>query len=203
MDQGRQRAEFHGPPELGQRGDEHAFRPEGRDDVRPLLLRPPGKLRILHRPRDVFGRRDLDGGSANPLMYAQGGWEESRIHPTWVASAGSGFEMYYTGGYNEPQVGRATSVDGWNWTRDAANPVLALGAPGTWDQTGVAVAKVVTVGSATRLYYGGESSPENWRIGVADYSPGTSSPRYRVTGYFLSQVVDSGFRNTTWDSIDG
>jgi len=139
---------------------------------------------------------------ANPLMYAQGGWEESRIHPTWVASAGSGFEMYYTGGYNEPQVGRATSVDGWNWTRDAANPVLALGAPGTWDQTGVAVAKVVTVGSATRLYYGGESSPENWRIGVADYSPGTSSPRYRATGYFLSQVVDSGFRNTTWDSID-
>jgi len=110
--------------------------------------------------------------------------------------------MYYTGGYNEPQVGRATSVDGWNWTRDAANPVLALGAPGTWDQTGVAVAKVVTVGSATRLYYGGESSPENWRIGVADYSPGTSSPRYRATGYFLSQVVDSGFRNTTWDSID-
>src|SRR5438094_1757401 len=67
---------------------------------------------------------------ANPLMYAQGGWEESRIHPTWVASAGSGFEMYYTGGYNEPQVGRATSVDGWNWTRDAANPSWPWAHPG-------------------------------------------------------------------------
>ena len=139
---------------------------------------------------------------ANPLMAPQGGWEESRIHPTWVAPAGSGFEIYYTGGYNAPQVGRAASVDGWNWTRDDANPVLALGTPGTWDQAGVAVAKVVTIGATTRLYYGGESWPGNWRIGVADYSPGTSSTRYRPTGYFLSQVVDSGFRNTTWNSID-
>jgi len=60
----------------------------------------------------------------------------------------------------------------------------------------------VTIGALTRLYYGGESWPGNWRIGVADYSPGTSSTRYRPTGYFLSQVVDSGFRNTTWNSID-
>src|SRR5207247_10204942 len=72
----------------------------------------------------------------------------------------------------------------------------------TWDQAGVAVAKVVRIGATTGWYYGGESWPGTWRIGVADYSPGTSSTRYRPTGYFLSQVVDSGFRNTTWNSID-
>src|SRR5205814_1656387 len=68
-------------------GDEHAVSPEGRADVRPLLLRPPGKLCLRHRPRDVFGRRDLDGGSGESLDVRPGrmGGEP---HPSDVGRAG-------------------------------------------------------------------------------------------------------------------
>ena len=43
--------------------------------------------------------------------------------------------MFYAGGYNnEPQqVGVAVSQDGINWQRLSEQPLLANGAPGTWN----------------------------------------------------------------------
>jgi len=137
----------------------------------------------------------------NPLMVPEFPWEESRVHPTGLEVGPSGYELYYTGGFYAPQIGHATSTDGRTWTKDASNPIVPLGAAGSWDSAGVAVAKVVKVGSVVRLYYGGERAAWSWRIGFADYSPGTSPPRYAGSGYFVSQIVDSGSRNTTWDSL--
>jgi len=138
----------------------------------------------------------------NPLMVPEFSWEESRVHPTGLEVGPSGYELYYTGGFNAPQIGRATSTDGRTWIKDASNPIVPLGAPGSWDDAGVAVAKVVRVGGVVRLYYGGERAAWSWRIGFADYSPGANPPRYPSFGYFVSQIVDSGSRNTTWNSLE-
>ena len=138
----------------------------------------------------------------NPLMVPEFPWEESRVHPTAVGTNGSGYELYYTGGFNAPQIGHATSADGRIWRKDATNPAVSLGPSGSWDRAGVAVAKVVKAGGSYRMYYGGESTPWAWRIGVADYSPGTNSPAYRGPGFFITGIVDSGSPNTTWDDLD-
>jgi len=138
---------------------------------------------------------------ANPLMSPDVSWEESRVHPTGIVVGSSGYELYYTGGFPLPQIGHATSTDGRTWTRDAANPVLRVGASGAWDGAGVAVAKTVTVGSETRMYFGGTSGGWSWRIGVATFRPG-GAITYAATGVFASAVVDSGTATTSWDTVD-
>src|SRR2546430_2927968 len=47
----------------------------------------------------------------NPLMVPEFPWEESRVHPTAVGTNGSGYELYYTGGFNTPQIGQTTTHD--------------------------------------------------------------------------------------------
>ena len=43
--------------------------------------------------------------------------------------------MFYAGAYNNwpQQIGVASSDDGINWKRLSAEPLLARGAPGTWN----------------------------------------------------------------------
>ncbi len=139
---------------------------------------------------------------ASPLMSPTLPWEETRVHPTGIVVGSSGYDLYYAAGFNVPQVGHATSVDGRNWTKDAANPVLPVGASGTWEGTAVGVAKIVTVGSETRMYYGGSSGSSNWRIGMATYTAGGGPVTYVSSGFFVSPVVDSGSLTTSWDTID-
>ena len=139
--------------------------------------------------------------SSNPLMAPDVPWEESRVHPSAVVKGPSGYDMYYTGGLTVPQIGHATSTDGRSWTKDAENPVLSPGGSGSWDLAGTAVPKVVSAGSSTRIYFGGADATWGWKIGFAEYAPGSARPRYVPQGFFASGIVDSGSRNTTWDSI--
>ena len=136
----------------------------------------------------------------NPLMVPDAGWEEARVHPSDIVPSFSGYELYYTGGFNFPQIGHATSVDGRNWTKDPANPVVSAGDAASWDRAGVSAPKLITAANETRMYYAGEASSSGWRIGFARYTPG-GPIRYRTFGFFLSAVVDSGSSTANWDFL--
>ena len=139
----------------------------------------------------------------NPILVPDAAWESSRVHPGDVVVGPSGFELFYTGnGLSFDQIGRATSTDGRVWTKDPANPVFTPGTYYAWDTAGVAVPKIVTAAGATRMYYGGTAGPSNWRIGFAVYSPGSAPTPYVSSGYFVSTIVDSSSRDTTWTSIE-
>jgi hypothetical protein len=69
---------------------------------------------------------------------AAGSWDEF-LDIITVSHEGSTYKMWYLAS-DFPGIGRvgyATSTDGVTWARNAANPVLAQGAPGSWDDGGI------------------------------------------------------------------
>jgi hypothetical protein len=66
------------------------------------------------------------------------------------------YEMWYTG-YDGAvyRLGRATSPDGIQWTRDPVNPILAPGPAGAWDSTNVISPSIVRASGVARLWYTG------------------------------------------------
>lgn len=91
-----------------------------------------------------------------------------------IARGGAGFSpppLAYTMLYNGQvgdglvKIGRATSVNsGVTWTRDAANPVIGLGAGGTWNDEQVHGPSVGWDGSQWVMYASGYDGT-NYRIG--------------------------------------
>ncbi|MBN2169505.1 MAG: hypothetical protein JW738_09695, partial [Actinobacteria bacterium] len=69
---------------------------------------------------------------------AAGTWEEN-IDRSRVFREGNGYKMWYLGNAagNVGRIGYATSPDGTNWTKSAVNPVLDIGAPGSFDETSI------------------------------------------------------------------
>lgn len=84
---------------------------------------------------------------------------------------------YYTGyrddgGGTQRAICRAVSADGLAWERDPAGPVLRAGAPGAWDDGGVAAGSVIALpaGRPARyaLYFSGRTADGAWPgIGLA------------------------------------
>jgi len=118
----------------------------------------------------------------NPVLSAgpNGAWDDD---PSWtycnsVLNDGTGYKMYYAGYDGSHQrIGLATSGDGKSWTKHASNPVLDLGAPGSWDSHDVAASYVMLDGATYKMWYIGYDGL-HWRIGYATSSDGISWTRY-------------------------
>lgn len=83
---------------------------------------------------------------------------------------------YYTGyrqsssEQSETAICRAVSIDGVSWKRQPSGPVLEAGAPGAWDDGGVAAGSVLPSpdGRGYVLYYSGKTRDRIWAgIGIA------------------------------------
>jgi hypothetical protein len=81
-----------------------------------------------------------------------------------VLKVGEVFHMYYeawgvrinnASDYNSLQIGHATSGDGLNWIKDAANPVLPKGAGSAWDRDGTWDPFVLYEDGVFKMWYGG------------------------------------------------
>ena len=89
----------------------------------------------------------------------------------------------------DPRIGFATSPDGATWSVAPENPILNLGAPGSWDSGGVEQPNVV-IGYGYMLYYDGFSNTGG-RIGLAMAPQGFSIAEFPVpaTSLLLVAVV--------------
>lgn len=100
--------------------------------------------------------------TGNPVLVpgGTGDWDEARIHGPYVVNLESEFRMWYTGTRPDDvsQIGYATSPDGITWSKYESNPVLSVGAVGSWDQGVVAVPSVLVEDGGFMLWYEGAQS---------------------------------------------
>lgn len=67
---------------------------------------------------------------ANPILEPDVAWEETSVHEPMVMLEGGVWKLWYTGGWDHPGMGYATSTDGVAWTKYASNPVYGQGGSG-------------------------------------------------------------------------
>jgi predicted GH43/DUF377 family glycosyl hydrolase len=121
---------------------------------------------------------------ANPVVPTPDldAWDAEGYVNTMLSVDGT-YHLFYQGhedgspllrSYN---IGHATSVDGTNWVKDPANPVLIPGGDGAWDDANVASAAVVHDGTEFRMWYVGDND-ETGGVGYATSPDGTTWTKY-------------------------
>lgn len=127
---------------------------------------------------------------ANPALSpgGPGSWDERTIQ-IQVIKDGPIYHMWYlaqdTAGTS--QIGHATSSDGMTFTKDPANPVLGVGAGGSWDDTsidGFALLERPWSGDYIVAYQG--TNGVNYDIGIATSPDGTTWNKDGVTAKIFS-----------------
>jgi predicted GH43/DUF377 family glycosyl hydrolase len=118
----------------------------------------------------------MDEYPGNPVLGVgpPGSWDDVSAYFPMVIYDGSTYKMWYSGfDGSHVRIGYATSPDGMSWTKYSGNPILDLGAPGTWDDHHVHYPAVVYDGTTYHMWYSGNDDP-HYRIGYASSTDGIS-----------------------------
>jgi hypothetical protein len=95
--------------------------------------------------------------AANPVLEPgeSGEWDIDFRGQMALIEDGSIFKMWFSGvGTSGPwQIGYATSTDGLDWEFYSGNPVLEVGAPGSWDEQGADGPTVLKDGAVYKMWY--------------------------------------------------
>ncbi|MBC8234231.1 IPT/TIG domain-containing protein, partial [bacterium] len=111
----------------------------------------------------------------NPVLDLgpPGAWDDKQAGAPAVLFNGTEYHMWYTGNNRLSEISRigyATSADGIVWVKHPGNPVLDLGAGGTWDDYRVVEPTVLFDGTEYHMWYSGHDG-SNMRIGYATSIP--------------------------------
>jgi hypothetical protein len=129
------------------------------------------------------------------------GWEESEVSPNSIVVVDGEYWLYYHGGgYPGPggnrlgnaRIGLATSTDGLAWTK-RPNPVLDIGAAGSFDADQVAEPRVFAVDGGYRMYYTARDSAVVNTLALA-----TSPDGITWTQDSRSPILDAGEWGGFW-----
>ncbi|MCZ6688507.1 MAG: hypothetical protein O7H41_02770 [Planctomycetota bacterium] len=142
--------------------------------------------------------------ASNPVLVpgASGSWDDTFISGPCVLydSTTSTYMMYYVGEdvAGVPQVGLATSTDRVTWTKEPTNPVLGLGAPGSWDAGATAFPCVVEDGGTFNMWYTGVDvfAPGGVvQIGYAASTDGVTWTRWATNPIMIPDSNPASFDN--------
>jgi len=115
--------------------------------------------------------------AGNPVfdLGAPGQWDDDNVADPHVYWFGGRFHLYYNGGPLPPvDIGHATSLDGVNWTRDPANPVITRTGAGTWAEATRGISGVLLIGGGLMLISHGRDAAGIFRIGISGSTDGSS-----------------------------
>ena len=86
-----------------------------------------------------------------------GAWDGDNVNHACVVKVDDLYRMWYTGeGNGHNQIGCAYSYDGVHWARNLGNnPVLSLGAPGSWEESEVMHSTVILLDGTYHMWYNG------------------------------------------------
>jgi predicted GH43/DUF377 family glycosyl hydrolase len=113
--------------------------------------------------------------SQNPLIVPTGINYDVDIRNPNVIYDGGKFKMYYTSmGFGaRGGVSYAESIDGLNWTRPYANPLIVPSDSGSWDSKCITAGAVIKINGVFHLYYQGfKNGNDPWHIGLATSTDG-------------------------------
>jgi hypothetical protein len=128
----------------------------------------------------------------------RGSWDERGVADPYVIAAADKLYLFYLGQdrARRQRLGLAVSTDdGLTWTKLRSNPILELGAPGTFDELGLGEPAVWTSHGTWWMLYTGRDRGERRKIGLASSPDGIhwqrTSERPLITGTaaWNSQVV--------------
>ena len=138
--------------------------------------------------------------AGNPVLSggSPGEWDELGLIATGTLFDGTTYHIWYSTIDTLTGIGYATSSDGINWTKYAANPVLAIGDSGTWEDFIMGSPSVIFVGNTYHMWYDGTDGTigidgTTSRIGYA-----TSPDGFTWTKYAANPIFDVGSPDT-WD----
>jgi len=135
---------------------------------------------LLAVPAFAVAQSEWTDGPVNPVIPPPnpGAWDGHRYTAAVLEVDGT-YHLYYLGQLSssseidDVQIGHATSPDGYPpWTIDPANPVIARGDPGEWDDVGAGGGGVIHDGSLFWYWYGGADG-QTTRVGYATSGNGS------------------------------
>ncbi|MGH9784661.1 MAG: O-antigen ligase family protein, partial [Terriglobia bacterium] len=117
---------------------------------------------------------------------SEGAWDGRGVTEPHVVRCGQTLLLFYVGldSLGAPRLGVASSRDGLRWAKYSGNPVLALGAPGSFDEKGLREPMALPISRGLALFYTGHDSSGARRIGLALSPDGV---RWRKTGVALDE----------------
>ena len=144
----------------------------------PHLVQVDGELRMYYisKPRPVEGKAvpwevrlatgkdflSLKAHAANPVLTVSQPWEKGALFYPYVIREGDVWLMFYAAywtmhpeGKNATAIGIARSLDGVQWTKNPANPVLTPTPTSTYDSVYTSSQSVMRDGDLWRMYYAG------------------------------------------------
>ncbi|MDZ7330959.1 MAG: T9SS type A sorting domain-containing protein [candidate division KSB1 bacterium] len=148
---------------------------------------------------------DPDGnGKANAVLegtYISGDWDRNYVSRATIIKLGpNNYQMWYSGGDGAMNhgIGYATSADGFNWTRNATNPIFHktdTGYPGyPWRSDRTYCPAVIYESGVYKMWYAGKSPSGNYAIGYAS----GSSPLIPVELISFSAMVSNYQVTISW-----
>ncbi|MEO6202913.1 MAG: hypothetical protein ABIU05_19130 [Nitrospirales bacterium] len=115
-------------------------------------------------------------------------WDSSDVGDPYVISKGGILYMFYLGQNNKlvQRLGVARSEDGVSWAKLVSNPILDVGASGTFDENGLGEPSVAHVPPYFYLIYTGRDAHENRNIGYALSTDGVNWKKMSTHGLLSS-----------------
>ena len=103
-----------------------------------------------------------------------GSYDERGIGDPDVIETGGQLFLFYTGidRARRQRLGMAQSSDGVHWTKLRSNPILEIGADGSFDENGLGEPAVWASNGHYWMLYTGRDRSENRRIGLAESEDG-------------------------------
>jgi predicted GH43/DUF377 family glycosyl hydrolase len=130
-------------------------------------------------------------------LGAPGTWDEAGVGDPYVMRCGEAYYLFYLGQnrHGLQRLGLARSQDGIHWQKAGVNPILDVGAPGSFDERGLGEPSVFAAGGRFYMLYTGRDAGERRRVGWAESDDGvdweriTSAPLLEGFADWNSHVI--------------
>lgn len=135
--------------------------------------------------------------TGNPVMeVTPGEWDSIYVQDPHVLKIGNEYHMWYGGAsqydFYGQETGYAHSVDGINWVKSPANPVLTRGGIGNWDANTASFPSVMLDADTLKLWYTGKD---------IDPIPANSTDYYWEIGYATELTHGLGIQTMTGNEV--
>ncbi|TDK66524.1 hypothetical protein E2I14_08645 [Sapientia aquatica] len=140
----------------------------------------------------------------NPILATgpAGAWDSDSVGDPFVIEKGEALYLYYLGqdSVGVQRLGIAKSVDGLHWTRLSNNPVLDIGAGGSFDENGLGEPSIAYQPPYFYMFYTGRASDEIRNIGYAISTDGIHWKKISTTGLISNKLRSEWFSKVICDT---